>query len=189
MGSLWAGSPYRVRAARLAITTESRGGSRGRVQGVRTPPAKMNCGFLIQLAFCKKKNYVVYWCWSRAREECNPSNKKSLIRPWRACSQAIIVGPGLTLFSWQNWPRNDAWSNVLFHALLTQHRVSNSDWNCWTQHCKEQLRRRKIKYYNRRWIKALILWRPKKLAPTDNKFRQQFCTEKQMHVAKQRDGR
>ena len=181
MGSLW--------AARLAITTESRGGSRGRVQGVRTPPAKMNCGFLIQLAFCKKKNYVVYWCWSRAREECNPSNKKSLIRPWRACSQAIIVGPGLTLFSWQNWPRNDAWSNVLFHALLTQHRVSNSDWNCWTQHCKEQLRRRKIKYYNRRWIKALILWRPKKLAPTDNKFRQQFCTEKQMHVAKQRDGR
>ena len=39
----------------------SRGGSRGRVQGVRTPP--MTCGFLIQLVFCKKKkNYVVYWC-------------------------------------------------------------------------------------------------------------------------------
>ena len=31
-----------------------RGGSRGRVQGVRTPP-EMTCGFLIQLVFCQKK--------------------------------------------------------------------------------------------------------------------------------------
>ena len=38
----------------------NRGGSRGRVQWVRTPP-EMTCGFLIQLVFCeKKKNYVVY---------------------------------------------------------------------------------------------------------------------------------
>ena len=47
-----------------------RGGSRRRVQGVRTPP-EMTCGFLIQLVFCKKN--VVYWCWSRARDECTPS--------------------------------------------------------------------------------------------------------------------
>ena len=33
-----------------------RGGSRGRVQGVRTPPLlEMTCGFLIQLVFCEKK--------------------------------------------------------------------------------------------------------------------------------------
>ena len=33
-----------------------RGGSRGRVQGVRTPrPPEMVCGFLIQLLFCQKK--------------------------------------------------------------------------------------------------------------------------------------
>ena len=34
-----------------------RGGSRGRVQGVRTspPPPEMTCGFLIQLVFCQKK--------------------------------------------------------------------------------------------------------------------------------------
>ena len=33
-----------------------RAGSRGRVQGVRTPPPpEMTCGFLIQLVFCKKK--------------------------------------------------------------------------------------------------------------------------------------
>ena len=38
------------------------GGSRKRVQGVRTSPPEMTCGFLIQLVFCKKKNYVVYWC-------------------------------------------------------------------------------------------------------------------------------
>ena len=37
-----------------------RGGSRGRVRGVRTPPppSEMTCGFLIQLGF----NYVLYWC-------------------------------------------------------------------------------------------------------------------------------
>ena len=41
-----------------------RGGSRGRVQGVRTAPSppEMTCGFLIQLVFCQKENYVVYWC-------------------------------------------------------------------------------------------------------------------------------
>ena len=31
-----------------------RGGSRGRVQGVRPPSPEMTCGFLIQLVFCKK---------------------------------------------------------------------------------------------------------------------------------------
>ena len=39
------------------ISISYRGGSRGRVQGVRTPPSspEMTCGFLIQLVFCKKK--------------------------------------------------------------------------------------------------------------------------------------
>ena len=32
-----------------------RGGSRRRVQGVRTPSPEMTSGFLIQLVFCKKK--------------------------------------------------------------------------------------------------------------------------------------
>ena len=41
----------------------------------------IDCGFLIQLVFCKKKNYVVYWCWSRARDECAPSLRESWIRP------------------------------------------------------------------------------------------------------------
>ena len=44
-----------------------RGGSRGRVQGVRTPPPEMACGFLIQLVFCKKT------MWFIGRDECTPS--------------------------------------------------------------------------------------------------------------------
>ena len=65
-----------------------RGECRGRVQGMRTLPPDMTCGFLILLVFCQKaknkktKNYVVYWCWSRARDDCTPSWKKSRIRPW-----------------------------------------------------------------------------------------------------------
>ena len=54
------------------LSRRCRGGSRGRVQEVRTPSPEMTCGFLIQLVFCKK-NYVVYWCWSKARDECTPS--------------------------------------------------------------------------------------------------------------------
>ena len=51
-----------------------RGGSTGGCTGCAPPPPEMTCGFLIQLVFCKrKKNYVVYWCWSRATDECTPS--------------------------------------------------------------------------------------------------------------------
>ena len=48
----------KVKRNSIRMVWKSRGGSRGRVQGVRTPP-EMTCGFLIQLVFCKK---VVYWC-------------------------------------------------------------------------------------------------------------------------------
>ena len=33
----------------------------GGCRGCARPP-EMACGFLIQLVFCQKKNYVVYWC-------------------------------------------------------------------------------------------------------------------------------
>ena len=37
-----------------------RGGSRGRVQGVRTPsPSEMTCGFLIQLVILSRSHYVI----------------------------------------------------------------------------------------------------------------------------------
>ena len=35
-----------------------------------------------------QKNYVVYWCWSRARDECTPSKKKSWICP---CSVSCFI--------------------------------------------------------------------------------------------------
>ena len=47
----------------------------GGCRGCAPPPPEMTCGFLIQLVFCKKKNYVVYWCWSKARDECTPPKK------------------------------------------------------------------------------------------------------------------
>ena len=44
-----------VRPLNLMELNIFRGGSRGRVQEVRTPPPEMTCGFLIQLVFGKKK--------------------------------------------------------------------------------------------------------------------------------------
>ena len=45
----------------------------GGCRGCAPPLPEMTCGFLIQLVFCQKRNYVVYWCWSRAGDECTPS--------------------------------------------------------------------------------------------------------------------
>ena len=43
----------------VEVAHTSRGGSRGRVQGVRTAPSppEMTCGFLTQLVFCKKTRH------------------------------------------------------------------------------------------------------------------------------------
>ena len=53
---------------------------KGRVQRVRTPSPLDDLRFsnttgILQKKKKKKKklNYVVYWCWSRARDECTPS--------------------------------------------------------------------------------------------------------------------
>ena len=63
----------------LTYDLKCRGGSRGRVQGVRTPPPpcpEITCSFLIQLVFCKKKK-LVYWCWSQERETSAPPPKRN----------------------------------------------------------------------------------------------------------------
>ena len=57
----------------LSCTMKTGADLGGRFRGCAIPPPEMTCGFLIQLVFCKKKNYVVYCCWSRARDECTPS--------------------------------------------------------------------------------------------------------------------
>ena len=49
-----------------------RGGSRGREQGVPPPPSD-DLRFSNTTGILRKKNYMIYWCWSRARNECTPS--------------------------------------------------------------------------------------------------------------------
>ena len=57
----------------------SKGGSRGRVQGVCTPPPlpEMTCGFLIQLVFCKKKKKTMCFIGIEVEQETSaPPPKK-----------------------------------------------------------------------------------------------------------------
>ena len=54
-----------------------RGGSRGRVQGVRTPPPKMTCGFLIQLVFCQKKQTMWFVGVEVEQETSAPPPRKN----------------------------------------------------------------------------------------------------------------
>ena len=76
-------SPGSTTVKSLLHSGDLRGWSRGRVQGVPTPPPpRDDLRFSNTTVFCQKKNYVVYWFWSRARDECTPSLKKSWIRPW-----------------------------------------------------------------------------------------------------------
>jgi len=93
----------------------NRGGSRGRVQGVRTPPPLNDLWFSNTTGILQKKNYVVYWCWSRARDECTPSWKKSWNRPcvisarWEdkswcpLYSNIKLVTPSSLLPFWDVW--------------------------------------------------------------------------------------
>ena len=60
------------RENRMRMIWVSRGGSRGRVQGVRTPPPpEMACSFLIQLAmvFCKKKEKPMWFTGVEVEQE------------------------------------------------------------------------------------------------------------------------
>ena len=60
------------------VTTgaDLRGGCRG-----CAPPPRDDLRFSNTTGILQKKKYVVYWCWSRARDE-HPLLKKSWIRPW-----------------------------------------------------------------------------------------------------------
>ena len=69
-----------------------RGGSRGRVQGVRTPP-EMNCGFLIQLVFCKVEVEV---------------EQETSAPPWYRCAKGFVF----------NFSRQHCSSQVKLKILL-----------------------------------------------------------------------
>ena len=61
-------------ATTLRRTSNFRDGSRGRVQGVRTPPPPYTLRWLAAF-YCysakkkEKKNFVVYWCWNKIWDE------------------------------------------------------------------------------------------------------------------------
>ena len=65
------------------FTALFRGGSRGRVQGVRTPPPipEMTCDFLIQLIFCQKKKTMWFIGIEVEQETSAPLLKKILDPP------------------------------------------------------------------------------------------------------------
>ena len=59
----------------------SRGGSRGRVQGVRTPLPEMTCGFLIQLVFCKKTKKTMWFISVKVQEVMSAPPPKKILDP------------------------------------------------------------------------------------------------------------
>ena len=75
-----------------------RGGSRGRVHGVRTPPPEMTCGFRIQLVFCPKKTMWLIGVEVEQETSAPPPKKKILPLHLHRISIAHIDSAG-TLFA------------------------------------------------------------------------------------------
>ena len=75
----------------MYIQDQYRRGSRGRVQGVRTPP-EMTCGFLIQLLFCQTMWFIGVEV--EKEKSAPPPKKKSWIRPcnrpFYSCGLGVI---------------------------------------------------------------------------------------------------
>ena len=77
------------------LSLPHRGGSRGRVQGVRTPaPPEMSCGFLIQLIFYQKKKTM--WFIGVEVEQSTPPPKKNPGSATASCG-VFETFPALTL--------------------------------------------------------------------------------------------
>ena len=93
LGQLWAG------LKRLKISLDfiqyNGGESRGRVQGVRTPPPpEMTFGFLIQLVFCEKK--TMWFIGVEVEQETSaPPPKKN---PGSALGAHVRPGSDAVLF-------------------------------------------------------------------------------------------
>ena len=63
-------------SVKVTIVSLIRGGSRGRVQGVRTPLPEMTCGFLLQLIFCKKRKKTMWFIGVEVEQETSATPPK-----------------------------------------------------------------------------------------------------------------
>ena len=110
------GGPYpAIRGPLIFLDkSSSRGGSRGRVQGVRTPhpPLEMTCGFLIQLVFCKKRKLWGLLVLKENKKRVHPLIKKN---PGSAPELMVLGGSSIstaTTTRVQNWT-----ASLNFHGL------------------------------------------------------------------------
>ena len=95
-----------------SLWTESKGGSRGRVQGVRTR------GFLIQLVFCKKK--TMWFAGVEVEQETSaPPPKKILDPPPESLSGHTVVDTTAT-------PRSVSCRQLYSCSLCSSLRYTNS---------------------------------------------------------------
>ena len=85
-------------SAYLTADVRFRGGSRGRVLGVRTPP-EMTCGFLIQLVFCKKKTMWFIGVEIEQETSAPPPKKNPGSAPEVNDILWLRIGKGLLLVS------------------------------------------------------------------------------------------
>ena len=85
-------------AVKFMKSSRSRGGSRGRVQGVRTPPPEMTCDFLIQLVFCEKKNMWFNVVEVERETSAPPPKKNPGSAPEDTVVLRIIAGSDYSIF-------------------------------------------------------------------------------------------
>ena len=94
---LWWVNPYAndIRQQRFAYektTVEPGADLGGGCRGCAPPPPLWDDQrFSNTTGILQKKIYVVYWCWSRAKDECTPSQKKSWIRPCEPFIKQVLA--------------------------------------------------------------------------------------------------
>ena len=122
------------------------------------------CGILQQ------KNYVVYWCWSRARDECTPSYKKSWIRPCYIWPRATMRP--LWLLIWLTHEVKNCLTMWILFALLTPEKLIESQWGYWKGFCLKTISVHIIFHWNNlgfkccRWVCSKIWYMLVQLHPT-----------------------
>ena len=103
-----------------SVQIRDRGGSRGSVHGVRTPPPpEMTCGFLIQLLFCQKKKTMWFIGVEVEQETSAPPPKKN---PGSALERFLLLA--IKIITRRYYSSRSLWCwGLHFNDRLTK--------NCW----------------------------------------------------------